>query len=128
MNIEPTYRTFLTDIKQRIRDAQYDALKAVNKEQIQLNWDLGKMIVEKQEQLGWGKSVVEQLSKDLQEEFPGQSGWSARNLWLMKQFYETYQHNEFLQPMVAEIGWTHNTLIMSKCKDDLQREFYSASS
>ncbi len=82
------------------------------------------MIVEKQEQLGWGKSVVEQLSKDLQEEFPGQNGWSTRNLWLMKQFYLTYRQSEILQPLVAEIGWTHNVLIMSKCKDDLQREFY----
>lgn len=82
------------------------------------------MIVEKQEQLGWGKAVVEQLSNDLQKEYPGQSGWSARNLWLMKQFYEVYQNNEFLQPLAAEIGWTHNVLIMSKCKDDLQREFY----
>jgi len=119
-----TYTTFLSDIKQRIRDAQYAALKAVNHERIALYWDIGKQIVEKQEQLGWGRSVVEQLSKDLQAEFPGQSGWSERNLWLMKQFYETYCSNEFLQPLVAEISWTHNTLIMSKCKDDLQREFY----
>jgi hypothetical protein len=58
-----TYNNFITNIKQRIRDAQYSALKAVNKEAIQLNWDIGKMIVEKQEQLGWGKSVVEQISK-----------------------------------------------------------------
>jgi len=125
MNLEPTtYSQFLGDIKNRIRSAQYAALKAVNKEQIQLNWDIGKSIVEKQELLGWGKSVVEQLSKDLQAEFPGQSGWSARNLWLMKQFYEVYRENTILQPLVAEIGWTHNILIMSKCKGDLQREFY----
>ncbi len=123
-NIEQTYISFLTNIKQRIRDAQYVALKAVNKEQIQLNWDLGKMIVEKQEQLGWGKSVVEQLSKDLQEEFPGQRGWSSQNLWYMRQFYLEYHDKTNLQPLVGEIGWTHNILIMSKCKDDLQREFY----
>ena len=121
---QPIYSTFLTEIKQRIRNAQYTALKAVNKEQIQLNFDLGKRIVEKQEQLGWGKSVVEQLSKDLQEEFPGQSGWSARNLWRMRQFYFEYRQNEFLPPMVAEIGWTHNNIILEKCKDVLQREFY----
>jgi len=119
-----TYNNFVSNIKQRIRDAQYTALKSVNKEAIELNWDIGKMIVEKQELLGWGKSVVEQLSKDLQAEFFGQSGWSARNLWLMKQFYETYRSNENLQPMVAEISWTHNILIMSKCKEDLEREFY----
>ncbi len=82
------------------------------------------MIVEKQEQLGWGKSVVEQLSKDLQEEFPGQIGWSSRNLWRMRQFYYEYRQNAFLPPMVAEIGWTHNYIILEKCKDDLQREFY----
>lgn len=119
-----TYNDFVSDIKQRIRSAQYEAMKAVNKQAIQLNWDIGKMIVEKQEQLGWGKSVVEQLSKDLQREFPDQRGWSSRNLWLMKQFYEIYRNNEILQPMVAEIGWTHNVLIMSKCKDNLEREFY----
>jgi len=125
MNIEqPIYPTFLSDIKQRIRDAQYAALKAVNKEQIQLYWDLGRMIVEKQEQLGWGKSVVEQLSKDLQTEFPGQSGWSSRNLWRMKLFYQEYHQSEILPPLVAEIGWTHNCLILEKCKDDLEREFY----
>lgn len=119
-----TYKDFVINIKQRIRSAQYDAMRAVNKQAIQLNWDIGKMIVEKQDEFGWGKSIVEDLAKDLQAEFPGQQGWSARNLWLMKQFYETYRENEILQPMVAEIGWTHNVLIMSKCKDDLEREFY----
>jgi predicted nuclease of restriction endonuclease-like (RecB) superfamily len=75
-----SYNGFITDIKQRIRTAQYAAMKAVNKEQIQLNWDIGRMIVEKQEQHGWGKSIVEQVAKDLQEEFPGQSGFSKANL------------------------------------------------
>jgi predicted nuclease of restriction endonuclease-like (RecB) superfamily len=118
------YTMFITSVKQRIRDAQYTALKAVNKEAIQLNWDIGKMIVEKQEQLGWGKSVVEQISKDLQEEFPGQRGWSVQNLWNMRKFYIEYKGNENLQSLIGEIGWAHNISIMSKCKDDLQREFY----
>ncbi len=118
------YTTFISNIKERIRSAQYEALKKVNKERVRLYWDIGKMIVEKQEQLGWGKSVVEQISKDLQNEFPGQNGWSSRNLWLMKQFYETYRNNEILQPLVAEISWSHNVQIMTKCKDDLEREFY----
>jgi len=120
MNLEPTtYSQFLGDIKNRIRSAQYAALKAVNKEQIQLNWDIGKSIVEKQELLGWGKSVVEQLSKDLQAEFSGQSGWSERNLWRMRQFYLTYRSNEILTQFVSELGWSHNIAIMNKCKDDL---------
>lgn len=118
------YTDLLRDIKERIRSAQYEALKAVNKELIELYWDIGRMIVGRQEGQPWGKSVVEQLAKDLQAEFPGIKGFSARNIWYMRNFYLCYSENEKLQPMVAEIGWTHNLIIMEKCKDDLQREFY----
>jgi len=121
---KPIYKDFVGTIKQRIRTAQYEALKAVNKEQIKLNWDLGKMIVEKQEEYAWGKSVVEKLSKDLQKEFPGQAGWSSYNLWRMRKFYLTYRHLEKLARSVQEIGWSHNISIMEKCNDDLEREFY----
>lgn len=66
----PDYQTFLAEVKARIRAAQYEALKAVNKEQLQLYWDIGKMIVQKQKQLGWGKSVVKQISNDIRLDFP----------------------------------------------------------
>ncbi len=112
------------EVQQRIRSAQYEALKTVNREMINLYWDIGQMIVIKQQDASWGKSVVEQLAKDLQTEFPGISGFSARNIWNMRNFYVTYSQNEKLQPMVAEIGWTHNLVILEKCKDDLEREFY----
>lgn len=118
------YTDFLADIKQRIKDAQYLAMRAVNKEQINLYWSIGKSIVEKQNELGWGKSVVQELSKDLQNEFDGIQGYSVQNLWNMRKFYLEYMNNEKLQPMVGEIGWTHNVLIFTKCKDDLEREFY----
>lgn len=112
------------EVQQRIRSAQYEALKAVNREMISLYWDIGQMIVIKQQDASWGKSVVEQLAKDLQAEFPGISGFSARNIWNMRNFYVTYSQNQKLQPLVAEIGWTHNLVILEKCKDDLEREFY----
>jgi predicted nuclease of restriction endonuclease-like (RecB) superfamily len=112
------------EIKQRIRSAQYEALKAVNREMINLYWDIGQMIVTQQQGASWGKSVVEQLAKDLQAEFPGISGFSARNIWRMRDFYLTYHSKEILPPLVAEIGWTHNIVILEKCKDDLEREFY----
>lgn len=112
------------EVQQRIRSAQYQALKAVNREMIKLYWDIGQIIVVQQQDASWGKSVVEQLAKDLQAEFPGISGFSARNIWNMRNFYVTYSQNEKLQPMVAEIGWTHNIVILEKCKDDLEREFY----
>jgi predicted nuclease of restriction endonuclease-like (RecB) superfamily len=112
------------EIKQRIRSAQYEALKAVNREMINLYWDIGQIIVTQQQGASWGKSVVENLAKDLQAEFPGISGFSARNIWRMRDFYLTYHSKEILPPMVAEIGWTHNIVILEKCKDDLEREFY----
>ena len=118
------YQTFISQLKNHIRAAQYQALKAVNEQLLGLYWHIGQQIVQQQAELGWGKSVVEQMAKDLQHEFPTMSGFSARNIWLMKRFYETYSQNEILQPLVAEIGWSHHIVIMEKCKTDLQREFY----
>ncbi len=115
------YRHFLLDIKQRIRDAQYTALKSVNKELIQLYWDIGGKIMERQD---WGKSIVETLARDLQEEYPGIKGFSSANLWRMRTFYLNYSGSEKLAPLVREISWTKNVIIMEKCKDDLEREFY----
>jgi predicted nuclease of restriction endonuclease-like (RecB) superfamily len=118
------YGQLLGDIKQRIRSAQYEALKAVNTELIVLYWDIGRLICDRQQTAGWGKSIVEQLAKDIQAEFPSISGFSTANLWRMRLFYSTYSVNEKLAPMVREIGWTHNLTILEKCKDDLEREFY----
>jgi predicted nuclease of restriction endonuclease-like (RecB) superfamily len=118
------YNQLLADVKERIRSAQYAALKAVNTELVGLYWDLGRMIVERQNQAGWGTSVVEQLSQDLRREFPGVAGFSVQNLWYMRQFHMEYREHEKLQPLVGEIAWAHNLAIMSKCKDSLEREFY----
>ena len=118
------YLELLADIKQRIRSAQYEALKAVNKELIALYWDIGRIIQERQKGSTWGKAVVEHLADDLQKEFPGIQGFSARNIWYMRDFYVTYFENQKLQPLVAEISWTKHLIIMTQCKDDLEREFY----
>ena len=119
------YNQFLIEIKERIRSAQYEAMKAVNKEMIQLYWDIGKRIAEKQKELAWGKSVVETLSADLQKEFPGIQGFGARNIWYMQQFYAEYQGDIILQPLVAEISWSKHLVIMTKCKDAQERQFYT---
>ena len=118
------YPRLLTEIKERIRSAQYEALKAVNKELVGLYWDIGRMIVERQDVEGWGKAVVEQLAADLRTEFPGVGGFSASNLWRMKAFFEAYTGLEKLAPLVREIGWSHNLAILERCKDALEREFY----
>jgi len=122
--IPKEYAVLLHDIKQRIRSAQYEALKVVNTEMISLYWDIGRMIIERQKEESWGKSIVQHLALDLQAEFPGIGGFSASNLWRIKLFHETYALNPKLAPIVREIGWSHNIIIMEKCGDDLEREFY----
>ena len=119
-----SYIDFLITIKKRIRNAQYDALKKVNKELITLYQDIGQMIITRQKENNWGKAIVETLAKDLQNEFPGIKGFSARNLWLMRTFYLEYKDNSKLQPLVAEISWSHNIVLIQKVKSIDVREFY----
>ena len=107
-----------------MKAAQYEALKSVNRELIALYWDIGGIIVARQLSADWGLSVVEQLAGDLQKEFPGVSGFSASNLWRMRNFYTTYASDKKLAPMVREIGWSHNVMIMERCQNSQQREFY----
>jgi len=98
------YSEFLTNLKRRITTARLGAGRAVNRELILLYWDIGQAINEKQEKLGWGNSVVEVLAADLRREFPGVSGYSARNLWDMRRFFATYANPEFLRQAVAELS------------------------
>jgi predicted nuclease of restriction endonuclease-like (RecB) superfamily len=118
----PAYQQLVSDATDRVQAGQLAAFRAVNKVLMTMYWDLGKMIFERQQQYAWGNSVVESLAKDLQKVFPGLSGLSNRNLWRMRIFYLEYI--EFLPPAVAEIGWTHNYLILEKCKDPQERLFY----
>ncbi|MFD1468529.1 YhcG family protein [Hymenobacter caeli] len=85
---------------------------------------MGRLIAERQQQHGWGKSVVETLARDLQMEFVGVSGFSASNLWRMRSFFLEYRADEFLAPLVREISWTHNVLIFEKCKTSAERLYY----
>ena len=119
------YPALLAEVKTRIHSAQLAALRAVNQALVGLYWDIGRLIVERQQREGWGKAVVEQLAADLQADFPGAGGFSASNLWRMKSLFETYSGAEKLAPLVREIGWSHNLLILERCKKDMQeREFY----
>lgn len=118
------YQAFVKEIKEKIYQSQLRAMKAVNTELLALYRDIGKSIVEKQKKFGWGKSIVEILSGDLQKEFPGVQGFSSHNLWRMRKFYLAYNEAKKLAPLVQEIGWSHNILILEKCKNDLEKEFY----
>jgi len=118
------YFNFFNEVKERIRKTQYEALKKVNVDLIQLYWDIGKMIVSKQAEQSWGSAVIEKLSSDLQNEYPGMQGFSVSNLWSMRMFCIEIEQNTILQPMVGEISWTKNIAILTKCKDIQEREFY----
>ena len=122
------YMSFLKTIRSEIQAARIQVVKTANRELILLYWKIGKVIVEKQEKLGWGKSVVEQLSKDIRKEFDGIRGYSARNLWNMKRFYEEYRDSPKLQQLVAEIPWGHNLLIINKIKQACSSEQFVLSS
>lgn len=125
--LSPEYLNFRNEITSRIRSAQYEALKAVNKEMIALYWEIGRRITEQQVALGWGKSVVENLSRDIQKEFPGIKGFGVSNMWDMARFYSEYRSNEILQPLVGEISWSKHIVILTKCKETQQRQFYILS-
>jgi len=132
------YPALLEDIKARIRAAQIKTALSVNRELIQLYWGIGKDIVERQRREGWGQSVVDRLSHDLQAAFPGIAGFSPQNIWKMRGFYLAWtdEVRDLSQPVrrldgtnlpqaVIEIPWGHNTELIFKLKDPAVRLWYA---
>lgn len=122
--INKNYDDILKNIITDIKFAKVQTVKAVNKNLILLYWNIGKRISDEQIIQNYGKSVVEKLSKDLRQEFPNAKGFSSRNLWDMKRFYEFYNGNIILRQLVAELPWGHNLVILNKIKDIKETEFY----
>lgn len=118
------YPQFLKEIKEEIEKRQYKALQTVNRELISLYWEIGKRIVEKQEKGDWGESVVENIAGDLAIAFPEIKGFSKDNIWRMRKFFLTYRHSEKLAPLVQELSWTNNLLILENTENHYEREFY----
>lgn len=118
------YKSFFLEIKNEILESQKSIIKTINTQLVQLYFEIGKMISEKIELSDWWKAFVENLSKDLKNEFPWIKGFSERNIWYMIKFYKYYNWKERLQPLVAEISWSNNILILEKCENDFQREYY----
>jgi predicted nuclease of restriction endonuclease-like (RecB) superfamily len=111
-------------IIQLIKQSRTNAIKAVNAELINLYWNIGEHISKKIEQSEWGDSVVTELANYLKTQEPEIKGFSDKNIWRMKQFYETYKDFPKLSPLVREISWTNNLLIFSRCKTIEEMEFY----
>lgn len=119
------YREWLNQVKSKIRSVQIKAALEVNKSLLSLYWTLGKMIVDKQTESGWGNAVVERLSRDLKKEFPEMKGFSRANLFSIRKWYLFYSvQDKKVQQLVRQIPWGHNILIINKMKDYNKAEFY----
>ena len=107
-----------------IQAARARAVTAVNTTLIELYWSIGQYISRKAAKDGWGTGTVAELSRTIQRKYPGMTGYSASNLWRMTQFYEMYCEQPKLAPLVRVLSWTHNLIILSRCKGKEEREFY----
>jgi predicted nuclease of restriction endonuclease-like (RecB) superfamily len=104
--------------------ARTKAVAAVNTTLIELYWSVGEFIQRKITDNGWGKGTVEALAEHIRRKQPNVRGYSASNLWRMMQFFETYRDQPKLATLLRELPWSHNLIIMSRCKRDDEREFY----
>jgi len=122
-NLIPHGTNAFDEIIPIIDNARENAFRAVNRELINMYWDIGEYVSQRVAGGGWGKSVVKEFSEFIQSRYVGIKGFSPQNIWRMKQFYETYAANEKLSTVLRELSWSHNVLITS-CETDEEREFY----
>lgn len=137
MQTQNDYNSFLAEIKQQIKLSQIRAINSVNKEMILLYFRIGKNINQKQKELGWGAKVIDNLSYDIKSAFPELGGFSTRNIKRMLRFYKEYaqpfekvplsvaqMEDEIMPPIVAQIPWSHNVILIEKIKDIDLRYWY----
>ena len=119
-----TTHTAFNDVLNLIESAKQRAYRAANTELIDLYWAIGQYVSQKINTEGWGKNTVQLLANYIQLHQPSLRGFSAQNIWRMRQFFEVYQHDIKLSPLVRELTWTHNLTILSRSKRPEEREFY----
>src|ERR1700748_1001297 len=109
LSVDKEYKKWIVELKDRIQTTQIKAAIAVNRELLNLYWELGKEICEKQEKANWGEGLIDQLAKDLSAAFPGVKGFSKRNLFYIKRWYLFYSNFKLVQQVVAVLGKTSET-------------------
>lgn len=119
------YADWLGELKTRIRTARVRAALAVNSELVGLYWEIGRDIIARQQQQGWGAKVIERLAGDLRSEFPDMKGFSPRNLKYMRAFAEAWPAEAFVQGPLAQITWYHHVTLLDKVKSREEREWYA---
>lgn len=118
------YKKSLSFIIKKVEESKHKAITTVNKLLIEVYWFIDETIVNLQEKSKWGEGVVEKLSQDLRLKYPEMKGFSVQNLWYMKKFYLIYRNNTILQPLVGEISWTNNVIILDHTRTIEEKEFY----
>lgn len=118
------YRNDFDVIYQMIENAQSKIYIQVNTTLITLYWEIGNYVSNKIQNDGWGKNIVEELAKYIFAKHPTCKGFSARNIWRMKQFYEAYRNHPKLSAVLTEISWTNHLHVLSKTKSIEEKEFY----
>lgn len=118
------YPILLSDLKRRIQGAQIKAALAVNRELVLLYWHIGKEILARQKEAGWGAKIIERLSNDLRREFPSMKGLSRTNLLYMRSFAENWPDEEFVHRLGGQIPWKHNCVLLDKVKSREERVWY----
>ena len=122
---DENYFALLDGLKKRIRTAQVKAALSVNAELVLLYWHIGREILARQQQVGWGGKVIDRLARDLKREFPDMKGLSPRNLKYMRAFADAYPSGQFVQEALAQITWYHNIALLEKLKEPEQRLWYA---
>jgi predicted nuclease of restriction endonuclease-like (RecB) superfamily len=118
------YEKNFDEVLELITNSKQKALQTVNTILVELYWSIGEYLSHKTTKENWGKGVVEELANFIQTREPNIKGFTDRNLWRMRQFYETYKDNQKLSPLVTQLSWTNHLLILSASKSDKEREFY----
>lgn len=119
------YADWLGDLKSRIRTARMRAALAVNAELVRLYWEIGRDILSRQQQQGWGAKVIERLADDLRREFPDMKGFSRANMLYMRAFAEAWPDEPIVQQLVGQLPWGQNVMLMTKVKSREEREWYA---
>ena len=119
------YAEALTEIKRRVQEERLRVVLAANSAMVLLYWDIGRMILEKQDRAGWGAKVIDRLAADLREAFPEMKGWSPRNLKYMRAFAAAWPDRAIVQEPLARITWYHNLALLEKLSRGQERLWYA---
>ena len=118
------YRAVFNEIKQRIRQERLRVVMAANSAMVLLYWDIGQLILQRQDQAGWGAKIIDRLAKDLRDTFPDMKGFSPRNLKYMRAFAAAWPEREIVQQAAAQIPWFHNCILLDRVSEPNVRAWY----